>query len=448
MPVTGVDSSSTLWWLLPAIALLVFLITWAKWHAFPALVVAALTYGLVAGLAPLAAVQKFTEGFGGTLGFVAGIIALGTMLGGLLGVSGGAAVIARWMSGGLGAAALAWAVAGAAFLVGLPVFFAVGIVLLTPVVAALAAERQVPFLRVGLPMVAALAVSHSFVPPHPGVLAAIELLKADTGLTILFSLMAAIPAVAISGPLWCRIFRPNFSGEALVPAPAGGAARPPSLPVSLATVLLPVFLMLAGSVAAMVLPRENAVRTIAEFLGAPLVAMLLAVLLAIWSFGFSLGRDRREVWQVMERSLGACAGAVLVVGAGGGFAKVIEFSGAGRAMADVLSSFGLSPLVLGWAVAAAVRIAVGSTTVAIQISAGLLAGHSGAVRPELLAVSIAAGGLFFSHVNDGGFWLVKEYLGMTPAQTFKTWTVITCVASVVGLGAVVLLATVASASGR
>jgi gluconate:H+ symporter, GntP family len=440
-----VASSGTLWWLLLAIGVLVALILWAKWHAFPALVAASIGYGLLAGLAPLAAVQKFTEGFGGTLGFVAGIIAFGTMLGGLLGASGGAGVIARWLSGGLRAGALEWAVAAAAFLIGLPVFFAVGIVLLTPIVAALASERQVPFVRVGLPMVAALAVSHSFVPPHPGVLAAIDVLGADTGLTIVFALIAAIPALALAGPLWFRLFRPAFSAAApLVAVPSEPPVRLPALPVALLTILLPVVLMLGGSVAGLILPLASPTRRIAEFLGAPLVAMFLALLMATWSFGFALGRGRREVWKVAEQPLGACVGAILVVGAGGGFAKVIEFSGAGRTMAEMLSSFGLSPLVLGWMVAAAVRIAVGSTTVAIQISAGLLAGQTGAARPELLAVAIAAGGLFFSHVNDGGFWLVKEYLGMTAPQTFKTWTVMTCLASVIGLGIVLLLATVIS----
>ena len=309
----------------------------------------------------------------------------------------------------------------------------------------MAVERRVPFLRLGLPMVAALAVSHSFVPPHPGVLAAIDLLNADTGTTILYALIAAVPAVIISGPLWFRLRPPAFAGHgAAVPDQRESPTRTPSFAVALLTVLFPVVLMLAGSVAGLILPPESHIRRTAEFLGAPLMAMLLSVLVASCSFGFALGRGRHEVWATVERSLGSCAGVLLVVGAGGGFAKVIEFSGAGRAMADLLSSLGLSPLALGWIVAAAVRIAVGSTTVAIQISAGLLAGQAGSVRPELLAVSIAAGGLFFSHVNDGGFWLVKEYLGMTAAQTFKTWTLLTCLASVTGLIVVLTLGTFVS----
>jgi GntP family gluconate:H+ symporter len=405
-------------------------------------VTVALAFGIAARLPPITVVQKFTEGFGGTLGSVAGIIAFGTMLGGLLGASGGAAVIARAVSGGMRGASLAWTVAASSFLVGLPVFFAVGIVLLAPVVAAMAAERQVPALRLGLPMVAALAVSHSFVPPHPGALAAIDLLRADTGTTILLALIAAVPAVIISGPLWCRICEPGAraNGPAVGLGPAPSIGRTPGFPSALLTVLLPVVLMLGGSVSTLILPPENSFRMVTGFFGAPLVAMLVALLVATWSFGFHLGTKRREVWSVIERSLGTCAGVILVVGAGGGFAKVIEFSGAGRAMAALLSNLGLSSLTLGWAIAAAVRVAVGSTTVAIQISAGLLAGQSGSARPELLAVSIAAGGLFFSHVNDGGFWLVKEYLGLTATQTFKTWTVMTCLASVTGLVVVLTIA--------
>lgn len=423
-----------------AIVGLVILIARFKWNAFIALIVASVVVGAGSGM-PLANVAKsFQEGVGATLGFLAMIIGLGTILGKLLAESGAAEVIANKMVRWLGIGRLDYAVMLVAFIVGISVFFGVGIVLLGPIAFMLARETRTPILRLALPLAAGLSTAHGLIPPHPGPMVAIEKLHADVGMTILWSLIIGAPTALITGPLLARWVAPH------VPVEIGGlgalatatpqAPRRPSFAVSILTMLLPVILMLLATLADLTLPPTNYTRQMADFVGSPVIAMLIAVLVSFWTFGRNCGLTANQILRFSEECVGPAASIFLVVGAGGGFSKVLDHSGVGAAIAGIGHGLALSPLFLGWMIAGLLRIAVGSATVAITMAAGIMVPVADA-RPEtnreLLVLAMGAGSLILSHVNDSGFWFVKEYVGMTVSQTLKTWTVVETGIALVGI---------------
>jgi GntP family gluconate:H+ symporter len=407
--------------------------------------------GLAAGLPPTAVVAAFQQGVGNTLGFIAVVIGLGTFVGALLAESGGAAVVARAAVGLVGQRALPWAVASVGFVIGLPIFFSVGLVLLFPVVVGLAATSGRPLLTLALPLVAGLSASHGLVAPHPGPIVAIATLGANTGLSIVYGLAAGIPAFVVAGPLFLRSLPRAVldRGTALTPAAAEStAANPPGVAVTLATVLLPIVLMLGATALAELVrgatlagPRATAVSWVV-FLGQPPVSLLAGVVVASIVFGRRRGLDGAALLAIAERSLFPIASVLLIVGAGGGFGRVLDQAGIGSAITGAVSSLALSPLVFGWLVAALLRIAVGSATVAITTAAAIVApvlASAPDTSRELLVVALGAGSLIASHVNDGGFWLVKEYLGLDVPTTLRTWTVMETIISVVALAVVLLL---------
>jgi GntP family gluconate:H+ symporter len=417
-----------------------------KVHAFLALILASLFMGLVSGMQLPAIAKSFQEGVGNTLGFIAVVVGLGTMLGKMLAESGGAEVVAGTFIRLLGPGRLHWTMMLVAFIVGMPVFFGVGLVLLMPVLLTLIRDTRGPLLFLGIPMAAGLAVSHGLVPPHPGPMVAIGTLHADVGKTILFSIAIGLPVAILAGPLFGRFIasRVRLSQLNLAErlAPAVTRSQRPGFALTLFTILLPVLLMLLATLAELGLDRAHPLRSWAALLGSPLVALLLAVLFSFYSFGFGAGFKRQEILKFMEDCLGPAAGIMLVVGAGGGFSKVLEHSGAADAIASMVKGLNLSPLLLGWLVAALIRMAVGSATVAITLTAGIMAPVAAAqptTRPELLVLAMGAGSTFLSHLNDGGFWLVKEYYGLTVPETLKTWTVMVSLISVTGLLLVLLV---------
>jgi GntP family gluconate:H+ symporter len=434
-----------------AIVVLVTLIVRVKMHAFPALMIVSLGLGLGAGLEPAAVVAAFQQGVGNTLGFIAVVIGLGTFIGGLLAESGGAAVVARAAVRAVGDDWLPWAVATVGFVIGLPIFFAVGLVLLFPVVVGLAASSGRPLLTLALPLAAGLSTSHGLVAPHPGPLVAIERLGADTGLSILYGLIAGFPAFALGGPLFLRLVPRSLltRGAALSTTAAPTAtANAPGVAVTLSTVLLPIALML-GATLSTTLARGTApagaagtLMSAIVFLGTPAVALLAGTLVATYVFGTRRGLGGAELLAVAERALFPIASVLLIVGAGGGFGRVLDQAGIGGAITSAVSSLSLSPLVFAWLVAALLRIAVGSATVAITTAAAIvvpvLATAPGTNR-ELLVVALGAGSLIASHVNDSGFWLVKEYFGLDVPTMLKTWTVMETIISVVALAVVLAL---------
>jgi len=488
-PITNAGTGQLVLAAVLGIAIVILLIAWAKWHPFLALILGSAVLGLVAGASPAATVTSFSTGLGSTVGSVGLLIALGSMIGALLAESGGAdGIVARIVSSVSGAA-LPWAMAGVAALIGLPLFFEVGVVLLVPIVLLVARRTDIPLLKIGIPALAGLSVLHGLVPPHPGPLVAIASLNADLGLTLMFGLICAIPTVIIAGPVFGnfiakRVHVPTpallaSSRETAVARPAGGVdlgdrpagaadrddlgnagAAGPAQPVdaglppgrrnpgfwpAVLTVLLPIVLMLARGVAELTLDKGNGLRGALEVLGNPPVALLFGLLLAMWTLGKRAGFDRAGTSSVIGGALPPIAGILLIVAAGGGFKQVLVDAGVGNVVADAAKDANISALVLGFLVAVGIRVATGSATVATITAAGIVAPLASTLdKPtvSLLALAIGAGSLFFSHVNDAGFWLVKEYFGMTVGQTIKTWSVMETIISVVGFACVLLLSLV------
>ncbi|WP_445996788.1 GntP family permease [Okibacterium fritillariae] len=430
---------------LVGIAIIITLITWLKVHPFFALTVGAVGVGIGAGLAPGVAVTSYTTGFGSTMGGVGVLIGLGAMFGKLLADSGGADRIVDTLIKRAGPKSLPWIMGLIGALVGLPMFFEVGLVLLIPIVILVARRSGISLIKVAIPALAGLSVMHGLVPPHPGPLVAVSTLGADLGLTLAFGILVAIPTVIIAGPIFGNIAARWVD----VPVPDLFVAakdedekrRRPSFAVAVGGILLPVVLMLARSIADSVAPGdEGSFKAFLDFLGTPMVALSIALVYAMVFFGRSMGRA--GVQKSMASSLPDVAGILLIVGAGGGFKQVLIDTGIGTVIANAINDTGISVVLLAWVVAALIRVATGSATVATVTAAGILApvaANLQGAEVSLLVLAIGAGSLFLSHVNDAGFWLVKEYLGTTVGQNLKTWTVMECIISVVGLGGVLIL---------
>lgn len=430
------------------VALVVVLITVVRLPAFLALATGSLAVGLAARMPFADITRSFQSGVGDTLGFVAMVIGLGTVIGKLLAESGGSAVVSGALVRAMGERRLDWAMMLSGFVIGLPVFFQVGLVLLAPVLFTLVQQTGQPLLRLGLPLVAGLSTAHGLVPPHPGPVAAMAQLQADPGQTLLYSLIVGFPTAIVAGPLFTRFITRRVAAEpgAIAAQLAGttAPASPPSLAVTLLTILMPVLLMLAAALAQTVLP-SGGVRAAVEFAGTPLMAMLLSTLLALVTFGTACGFNRDRILTFAEESLPPIASVLLVVGAGGGFGRILDVAGVDTAIAQAMSGLALSPLVLGWLIASLLRISVGSATVAVVTAAGIMAPIAAAVpgvNRELLVVAIGAGSLIAGHVNDGGFWLVKGYLNTTVPQTLLTWTILETIVAIGGLAGVLVLAAV------
>jgi GntP family gluconate:H+ symporter len=427
------------------IAVIIVLITWLKVHPFFALTVGAVGVGIGAGLAPADAIVSFTTGFGSTMGGVGVLIGLGAMFGKLLADSGGADRIVDTLIARASTKSLPWVMGLIGALVGLPMFFEVGLVLLIPIVILVARRSGVSLIKVAIPALAGLSVMHGLVPPHPGPLVAVSTLGADLGLTLALGILVAIPTVIVAGPVfgqiaarWVDVPVPELFNT---PVDDDKGRRRPSFLVAVCGILLPVVLMLARSIADSVAPDdEGPIKALLEFLGTPMVALGIAVVYAMIFFGRGMGRT--GVQRSMSSSLPEIAGILLIVGAGGGFKQVLIDTGIGTVIANAIQEGGVSVVLLAWGVAALIRVATGSATVATVTAAGILAPVAETLAgPEvsLLVLAIGAGSLFLSHVNDAGFWLVKEYLGTTVGQNLKTWTLMECIISVVGLGGVLIL---------
>ena len=413
-----------------AIAALILLITRLKIHPFVALLLCSGGMGIAAGMAPPAIVKSFQDGVGSVLGFIAVVVALGTMLGKLLADSGGAESIARTLIGLFGEKNVHWAIMLVAFIVGVPVFFQVGLVLLIPLVFTVARQTGTSLIKVGIPLVAGLSIVHGIVPPHPAAMLAVGAFHADVGRTILYALIVGLPAAALAGPIfgaWIarRVDLPPHNALADQLGVAA-ADDPPGFAVSMATILLPVALMVLASLAQVALPKDTPIADTLIFLGNPVVALLIALLVACVTFGLRRGFGGAGILKRLNDCLGPTAAILLVIGAGGGFNRVLVDSGVGAAIARQAVAAQVSPLVLAFLVAATIRVATGSATVALTTSAGTVAPLAAAlptpVPPEFLVLAAGSGSLILSHVNDSGFWMIKEYFGMSVPQTLKTWT--------------------------
>ncbi|MBC3190304.1 gluconate transporter [Pseudonocardia sp. C8] len=450
---------------LAGILALVLLITQFSLHPFLALTIGSLLVAGVAGMSMGDAVEAFSDGFGSTAASVGTLIALGAMFGKLLADSGGADRLVDTIVARSGPRSLPWAMAAVGALIGLPMFFEIGLVILMPVIFLVARRAQMSLVAVGIPALAGLSAMHGLVPPHPGPLAAIGILGADLGITLMLGVLVSIPVVVLSGPVFAKVaarwvnVAPPALFETKVAAGAGsggggggtatddapepeGATRRPGFAATLFTVLLPVVLMMGKAIGDIAFAEGHPAHTVLDFAGTPLIALLLSVLVAVFTLGIGSGMTRRTVMGSVEASLPAIAGIVLIVAAGGGFKQTLVDTGIGAMIAGWATGAGISALLLGWLVAVAIRLATGSATVATVTAAGILVPLLPTLDPaqtSLLVLAIGAGSLFFSHVNDAGFWLVKEYFGLTVGQNIKTWSIMETLISVSGLVLVLLL---------
>ncbi|MFE9030963.1 GntP family permease [Streptomyces iakyrus] len=435
---------------LAGIAVIVLLITKFKLHAFLALTIGSLTLGAIAG-APLDKVlTSFSAGLGTTVAGVGVLIALGAILGKMLADSGGADQIVDTILDRAGGRSMPWAMVLIASVIGLPLFFEVGIVLLIPVVLMVAKRGNYSLMRIGIPALAGLSVMHGLVPPHPGPLVAIDAVGADLGITLALGVLVAIPTVIIAGPVfskyaarWVDVPAP----EKMIPQRASEELdKRPGFGATLFTVLLPVILMLAKALVDIVVDDpENLVQRVFDVIGAPMIALLASVLVGIFTLLRPAGFSKERISPLVEKSLMPIAGILLIVGAGGGFKQTLIDTGVGQMVLDISEDWAIPALLLAWLIAVVIRLATGSATVATVSAAGLvapLAADMSSTHAALLVLAIGAGSLFFSHVNDAGFWMVKEYFGLSVGQNIKTWSVMETIISVVAGGIVLLLSLV------
>ncbi|WP_067394791.1 GntP family permease [Streptomyces sp. F-3] len=431
---------------LAGIAVIVLLITRYKLHAFLSLTIGSLVLGALAG-APLdKAIGSFTAGLGSTVAGVGVLIALGAILGRMLADSGGADEIVDTILAKARGRTMPWAMVLIASVIGLPLFFEVGIVLLIPVVLMVAKRGNYSLMRIGIPALAGLSVMHGLIPPHPGPLVAIDAVGANLGITLALGLLVAIPTVVVAGPLFSR-FAARWvdvpvPDRMLPQRPSEELERRPGFGITLATVLLPVVLMLAKALVDIVVDDPgNMTQRVFDIVGSPMIALLAAVLAGIFTLGLPAGFGKERIARTVDTSLMPIAGILLIVGAGSGFKQTLIDCGVGQMILDISKDWSIPTLLLAWLIAVAIRLATGSATVATISAAGLvapLAADMSTTHTALLVLIIGAGSLFFSHVNDAGFWLVKEYFGMSVGQTVKSWSVMETIISVVA-GALVLL---------
>jgi GntP family gluconate:H+ symporter len=429
-------------WMLIALALggigvLVALVTWARLNAFLALLIAALIVGGGAGKPMLDVAKAFQDGLGTTLAGTAAVICLGTMLGKLLAESRGAEVLAKRFVILFGPRHIGWCIAAIALVVGLTTWFAVGLIILAPILHTLTRETKRPFLELALPLLAFLSVMHGVMPPHPGPVMAINALHANTGKVMLWGFALGIPVAAVAGPLFARVAgrRLGINASPAEPAPLHPGARWPEFGLTIFSMLLPVGLMLLATLADLI-AEPGRLRDTADFIGNPTIALLIAVLFAHWSLGTHCGFAPSQLLKFSEDCVASVGMTVLIVGGGGGFARVLQTSGVADALGGVAAAAHLSPLLYGWMVAAFIRVATGSATVSITTASALLVpvlARNPGTNVELVIVAMGCGSLFLSHLNDGGFWIVKECLNLTVAQTFRTWSMCETLVGLVGL---------------
>jgi GntP family gluconate:H+ symporter len=446
---------------LGAIALLVLLVTRLKMNGFVAIILATLLVGggavqmgqsvkNAAGetvpYTMLAVSKSIQDGLGATLGGIAAVLGLGAMLGRLLAESGGADVLAKRFSAFFGPTRIQWCIMALALAVGLTAWFPVGLMLLLPILLTLTRETGQPFLRLALPLLSCLSVMHGVMPPHPGPVVAIDALHANTGLVLLWGFIIGIPTAAVAGPLYAIwAVRHVEAAPPVMERPSTTTNRiPPPFGLTFFSILLPVLLMLLATVAELFLPKGNTLRDISLFIGNATNALLIAFCFCLWSLGTRCGISRGELLKFSEGSVAVIGMTILLVGGGGSFARVLRDSGVADSIGRLGQELHLSPLLYGWLLSAFIRVATGSATVAITTASGLLAPVVG-LHPELtqthialIIVAIGCGSLFLSHLNDAGFWIVKNSLGLSVGQTLRTWTVCETLVGLVGMALALL----------
>jgi len=424
------------------ILLLVCLITWGKVNAFLAFLVVSILTGLLLGIPFNAITKSVYKGIGDTLGPLSIVIVLGAMLGKLVAESGAAQKIATVMMGVFGEKYIQWALMITGFIIGIPLFYNVGFVLMIPLIFSVVYKYKLPAVYIGLPMLASLSVTHGFLPPHPSPAALVGQFKANMGLTLMYGMVVAIPAIIIAGPLYSRTLKkmPSTPLEGLV-AKNLPDDQLPGAANSFISSLLPVIFLMVTTVLPLIMPPSGTWKSILEFAGDPAILLLLAIGIATYTLGIRTGKSLKAVMDIYGEAVKDIAMILLIIAGAGALKEVFLDSGVSRDIANVLQTWPVHPLVLGWLIAAIIRICLGSATVAGLTTAGIILplmtrSH---VNPNLMVLSVGAGSLMFSHVNDGGFWLFKEYFNLSIKDTLRSWSIMESLVAVVGLGGVLLL---------
>jgi Gnt-I system high-affinity gluconate transporter len=425
------------------ILLLFVLIAKFKLNAFISFIIVCVFVGVFQGMELDRIVEAIQIGMGNTLGFLVMILGLGAMLGKLVSDSGAAQRITSKLVSSFGIKYIQWAVVVAGFIVGIPMFYSVGFVILIPLVFTIAASTGLPLIYVGLPMLASLSVTHGFLPPHPAPTAIAGMFNADIGKTLLYGVIIAIPTIIVAGPLFTRTIK-NIKATPLKEFYNPIVLKEEEMPamgISLFTTLLPIILILCSTLFTLFVPGEFLLKEVIVFIGNPVIAMLISVLVAIYALGISRGKKMPELMNSVSSSVSSITMILLIIAGAGALKQILVASGVSDYIGALLNGSSVSPLILAWFIATVIRVCVGSATVAGLTAAGIalpLIQNTG-VSPELMVLAIGSGSLMLSHVNDGGFWMFKEYFNLTVKETLSTWTVMETTVGIMGLIGVLIL---------
>ncbi|ASZ14739.1 gluconate:H+ symporter [Chitinophaga pendula] len=425
-----------------AILVLVFFVTYCKLNTFISFLLVSLLMGLALGMDISAITQSIQTGIGKTLGSLIIIIVFGSMLGKLVAESGAAQRIATGLMNVFGRRYVQWSLMLTGFIIGIPLFYNIGFVLMVPLIFTVASRTGLPTVYLGIPMLAALSVTHGYLPPHPSPTALVAQFHANMGLTLVYGILLAIPAIVLAGPVFSRFLR-NYKQApgAMFTTEALPDEQLPGMTASIFAALLPVLLLALTALAKLVVAADHPLYKLAGWLGEPVIVMLLAVLNAMWILGLRRGMSVKRVMGITDDAVKDVAVIILIIGGSGALTQMLNDSKVSTYIASSLSDLHMHPLLLAWGIAALIRVSVGSATVAGLTTAGIVAPLVAAtgVNPNLMVLATGAGSLMFSHVNDAGFWMFKEYFNLSVKDTIKTWSVMETIVSVVGLLGCLLL---------
>lgn len=428
--------------ILLCIVILILLITWAKLNPFLAFIIVSILTGLLLGV-PIGEVTGIVEdGIGGMLGGLVIVIVLGAMLGKLVAESGAAQTITNVLMGWFGKQKIQWALMVTGFVVGIPLFYNVGFVLLVPLIFSVSYQFKIKAVYIGIPMLAALSVTHGFLPPHPSPTALVGQLDADMGMTLIYGFGVAIPAIVLAGPIFARSLK-NMDAKPLktFQADPKPAEELPGAANSFLSALLPVVLLAAAAFLQLYWQPAGMTGEVLAFMGNPSVVMIVALAYATFSIGLMQGQGMKEVMNFYTDAIKDISPILLIVAGAGALKQVFVISGVSTELVAGLQNWNIHPLVLGWLIAGIIRVSIGSATVAGLTAAGILAPVMGQIDVDanLMVLSVGAGSLLFSHVNDSGFWMYKEYFNLSIKDTIRSWSVMETIVSVVGLMGVLVL---------
>ena len=423
---------------------LVFLVAFVRLDTFISFVIVALGIGLASGMDVVAVGKSIQTGIGGTLGELVLIIGFGAMLGRLVAESGAARRITDVLIGWFGIKNIHWGLALAGFVIGIPLFYNAGFIIVVPLIFTIAASSRLPLMSVAVPMLSALSVAHGYLPPHPSPSAVASQLNANIGQTLIYGIIVAIPAIIIAGPLFGKTLKnikasPNRDLFNIREVPTQNL---PGTGVSFFAALLPVLLLTTfGPLKNALPPGESPLKTVVTLLAEPYIGMLLSVLTAMYLLGIRQGQTIKAITKDLEEAVKAIAPILLVIAGAGALKQVFSDSGTSKYIGSLLADVAIPPLLLAWGMAAFIRVCVGSATVAGLTTVGIILPlvQSQAIKPELMVLAIGSGSLMFSHINDGGFWLFKEYFNLSIGQTIRTWSLMETIVSIVGLLGVLAL---------